>query len=125
MEYFLARAFNVCRLSEEQLISLHLKESNIKRALMPFEIQDIFHIPTAKEAYMLPDDDSSLSSTMQGIRNQFRKAGLVPLRGDFTCTDLEGLHKFDERLREQERDCKISLVYSGSSKKTRITDSMA
>lgn len=94
---------------------------------MSHEIQSIFRIPAAKEAYYLPGDyDSPMSSFMQGIRAQLRAAGLIPKQGDYSAFDLEGIHDFDVKLREKNDKCEISLAYEAASKgKRRFSDAVS
>ena len=138
MEYYLCRAMEVCRLSEDQLYWLHNHEiksrliqeidpitleptkfkGRDKRCLFPWEIQECFDLPTLKEVYGIPDNDVAQSGHNQRLRGMFRKKGLIPIGGDLVITDVETIHAFDEKVRlDPELD--LQFRYTGEGKKGR------
>lgn len=144
MEYYLCRAMEVCRLSEEQLSSLHLHESSERvvkdfnpklgtfasveykssRCLMPYEIQSKFKLPLLKEVYLIPENDNAQSSHNQRLRNEFRSLELIPKGGDLSTLDVERVHSFDKSIREFNNQMKIDLVYRGGRERKRMSDEL-
>ncbi len=122
MEYIISRAYDVCRLSYENLIKLQIKEKNIKRGLIASEIQAIFSLPLIKQAYLIPDNESAQSIQNQRLRNDFKAVGLIPLGGDISITDLEAIHRFDELVRAANDDLRIDLVFSMAKVKRKLSD---
>lgn len=124
VEYVISRAYDVCRLTEEDWLKLQVKEKNVGRGLLPSEIQEIFALPLIKEAYQIPENESGQSSHNQRLRSEFRNAGILPRDGDLSVTDLQGLHKFDVLARIASDDLRVNLTYSGAKAKRRVTDDL-
>lgn len=101
MEYYLCRALESCRLTEEQLYKLHAheKKERVKRCLNPFEIQEIFGLNSLKEHYRIPVNDSAQSGHNQKLRGIFRNKNLIPVNGDFSVMQIDEIHAFDEKVR--------------------------
>ena len=113
MEYYLCRAMEVCRLDHEQMIQLHVKERNIERGLNPYEIQEIFKLPTLKEHYGIPqDNDSAQANHNQKLRMKFRELGLKPQHGDLAYGDLRALEDFDFKVRKAHDELSLDLQFS-------------
>lgn len=125
VELYLTRAYDVCRINEEDLIKLQTKESNIGRALLPHEIQGLFALPLIKEAYQIPEHESSQSSHNQRLRGEFRTNGLIPKFEDFNLNELEKIHEWDHRVRVASNDLKVNLTFQGGrGSKRKISEEM-
>lgn len=125
MELYLTRAYDVCRITEEDLIRLQTKERNLGRALLPHEIQGLFALPLIKEAYQIPEHEASQSSHNQRLRGEFRNNGLIPKYDDFNLNELEKIHEWDHRVRVATDDLKVNLTYQGSrGSKRKISEEM-
>lgn len=144
MEYYLCRAMEVCRLSEDQLNRLHTHEASERlvknfnpalgtyeqienrgqRCLMPYEIQARFNLPTLKEVYLIPEDDAAQSTHNQRLRGDMRKFDLVPIV-DLSTLNVEKVHDFDFKVKKLNDELKLDFVYrGGKSKKQRISSDL-
>lgn len=132
MEYYLCRALEVARLDDSQLALLHKHEKSVEskrgydyqtqtyesvnprapRALTPFEIQQMFNLPTLKEHYCIPSDENTLSVHMDLVRKQLRAKNLVPLSGELSSFEVEKVHNFDANIREEVTNGIVSFFYS-------------
>lgn len=119
MEYYICRAMEAIRLTEDQLAQLQWNES--KKCFMPHEIQKIFNLPPLKEAFLIPEIEAAQSAHNQRIRSDFRRLGLSP-EHDISPMDIDRVHSFDETIREADRQGKINFTYQGAVRKRRTTD---
>lgn len=149
VEYYLCRAMEVARLTDEQLARLqaHEKkprvgrewdtktqdfktfEDRIVRCLNPWEIQSCLGLPTLKEHWAIPDNDMALAMHNQRLRNQLRNAemgggekkNLVPLR-DFSILgieNVEAVHRFDLEIKRSVISFRFQF---GSGKSSSVKD---
>lgn len=143
MEYYLCRAMEVCRLTEEQLQKLQqheLKERFFEewdqktqtfgkattrsiRCLYPFEIQECFKLPTLKEQYGIPEVEAAASAHNQRLRLEFKKHELAP-KFDLSVLNVSAIHSFDYLIREADGKGLLNLHYQGGSTKRRLTEEM-
>lgn len=114
MEYYLCRAIEVVRLSNEQLMQLQMKERNLKRVLYPFEIQECFKLPTLKETWEIPNDDQAMTSHNNKLRKELKGLGFAPIY-DFVSSDVDLIHEYDMKI----KNSTIDFLYSRTSKRVR------
>lgn len=143
MEYYLCRAMEVSRLTEEQLRSLQSYEKKERyftewdertqtfgkatdrkvRCLYPHEIQDCFKLCTLKEHYGMPEVEAAQSVHNQRLRVEFKKNHFSP-KFDLMIMDISNVHEFDDVIREADRKGLLNLHYQGGVTKRRVTDGM-
>lgn len=140
MEFYIGRAMEVCRLSEDQVFLLHEHEkksllnldlnpdggvdpekvrTKMIRCLLPFEIQSCFNLHTLKEHYGIPIHEASQAAFAQKLRHTFRVKGLIPEGGDFSVNDLDRIHAFDLAVRS---DPMIDLAFQFDGKNMKGAD---
>ena len=118
VENYIIRALNVTRLSSDNLWKLQQREIAIGRAFGAQEIQEVFHIDTAKSAWGIPDKNEDCAKHNARLRKEMAEKGLVP-KHDFTHGDLDEIHKFDDQIRSAYEKMDIDLSYQGGKKSFR------
>lgn len=144
MEFYLARAHDIARLEPVQIELLHsfeLKDSigvnwnrqtgthavfvkRTPRCLLAHEIQEGFRIPSIKDHFQIPEDDSFQSMHVQRIRSRMKELNLVPLKPLIPLA-VEATHLFDESLRGVVDELKIDFMFQGRSPGRRLKDRLA
>ena len=124
MEFFICRALEVGRLTEEQLIKLETHERNIHRCLTPPEIQESLNLPTLKEAYQIPEHEVSQSQYNMQIRSKLRANYLVPNFGDFSISDVEKIHAYDKNVKALTDTLALEFTFQGGKSKRRISEDL-
>jgi len=141
MEYYLCRAFEIGRLTLDQVSKLQEFEKKDRiledydyrtesfgrirnkpcRCLLPFEIQQMFNLPPLKDFYGIPDEASEQAKHMQRIRDDFKKNNLGP-KYDLSTLDIFTAHVFDQTVLNALQDCRLNFHYVGSKKGRRATE---
>lgn len=136
MEFYLCRAMEVARLLPDQVERLHAHELSNRqmieydpttetckefalrkiRCLMPYEIQDAFHLPPLREHYRIPGKDSDQAGHNQRLRLEFRKLDLVPKGGELSALDPFDVHAFDVKVRSAVMLGKINFAFQGGGR---------
>ena len=98
MEYFICRAMEIRRLNPDRVFTLQEREKEMKRCLMPYEIQNKFNLSSLKEAYHIPEAASLQEQYILSLKAQFRKLNLYPEKGYINSVDVERIHEFDEKV---------------------------
>lgn len=144
MEYYLCRAMEVARLSMDQLFQLQAHEKKDRRivefdplsgetlkvnekstrCLMPYEIQEMFKLPTLKETWNIPSVETLQEQHNINLRKQFRERGMIPRGGDFNLTNTADIHDFDERVKHEINNSNLDFICHVGSSKRRLSDSI-
>lgn len=131
MDFYVNRAMLIACLNPHQIIALHAKERSMGRILAPFEVQSILGVPTIKEMFGIPEDESAQSQHANRIRSELlaRKVAediqLVDSEGriEKTLKPWEGItesvpervHDYDIRVQSAAEEGKILFAYEGPS----------
>lgn len=121
MEHAISRAYDILRLSPEQIIKLEVAEKNKGRCFYPSEIQECFRMPEIKITYCIPDLEASQNAHISRLRSEFYSKGLFPYFREIGALDVDLMHEFDAAVVTKDLD----LVYSGSAKKQRLRDQVS
>ena len=89
MEFYLARALQICCLNEAQLAMVHRKER--RRCLANHEIQDLCNISTIKSWFGVPDDPLTLAAFAGATKTKLQQHGIGFIFGD----NIPFVHAFD------------------------------
>ena len=141
MEYYLCRGMELARLSQDQLYKLHEHEKSERtiieydpmmgigktmpkdsRALMPYEIQQIFNLPPLKETWQIPDRDPQQAEHSARLRKDFRSHGLLPEYGDLKTGRVDVVHEWDDKFLSVFERGAIDLIYHGQRKRGKLSD---
>lgn len=98
-------------------------EDKAVRCLFPYEIQEIFHLPSLKETWRIPENPNLQERHNMNLRQQFREKGMIPLGGDLSSTDVERVHTFDDRVKSEIEKNTLDFTCQISTKR-RVSDSI-
>lgn len=145
MEYYLCRAMEVARLTEDEFIRLQNHEKKgryfkdwdnlnqtfgnpvdrTKRTLMPFEIQDCLKLKSSREIWGVPDHEQAQSAHSQRLRSRLDALKIAP-KHDFHNSQVDLIHEFDSKVRDSVAGGEIDFAfqYTGSNSRGRVKDSL-
>lgn len=125
MEYVVVRAMEISRMGYEDTIKLQTKERNIKRCLLPSEIQESLSLPSLKETYQIPEVETAQGQYYQVVMGMLRSNKALPRYSDYSITDVEEIHKFDSKIRQLSDDMKIDFMFrTGKPKKRNLAEEL-
>lgn len=135
MDFFVARAMQIACLDRFQLERLHEAEKRRGYCFQNADIQTVFHLPTIKEFWCLPDDEAgqqahagriktlllgekvALSESFDGVdegQSHTRKV-VLPAWDAISTGRVPSTHRFDRLVQDAKDSGKIDFAYAGGN----------
>lgn len=142
MDFFVARSMQIAGMEILQINDLHDRERKCGYCLPNWNIQSLFHLPSVRDRWMIPDDAGAQAEHAQRIRTRLLSDRIA--RGDsyeavekggmkktivlapwenVTVGRMESVHLFDAMVYDAVAAGTMSFAYEGgSSSGSRLRD---
>lgn len=140
MDFFIARSMQIAGMEITQINDLHDIERKRGYCLPNWNIQTIFHLPTIKDRWMVPEDGMvahaqrlrgdllsqqiARDDSFMGVNNDGQEMKIVLRPWEALTTGrVEAVHAFDASVFDAVQEGRLSFAYAGgASSGTRLRD---
>jgi hypothetical protein len=142
MDFYLSRAMQIAGMDIGPINDLHDRERERGYCLPNWNVQMLFHLPTIRERWCIPDDEAAQSAHANRVRGQLlslkiarnEQKQVVNNEGNeitevlkpweaVTTGNIDFAHEYDARVYDAVQAGTISFAYEGAaSSGTRLRD---
>ncbi len=114
------RSMVIGMLNVVQMETLHVRESQIGRCLVPWEMKKVLGLDSINSHWSIPDDAKSQEKHNARIHSELIRSGCyIEVGGLFATDNVDSTHTFDQNVWAAKNRLTLSFEYQGNSRSSK------